>query len=101
MRTWGGYKQQRKCVREYGDSLCCTGTVKPANALHLSPLPSAALGDVVSVAEAAKHRNPAQTNSYWGNLHGFTQECVSSSTGKVSAGNFPIDQLSVLGFGTV
>lgn len=42
MRTWGGYKQ-RKCVREYGDSLCSTGTVKPANALHLSPLPSAAL----------------------------------------------------------
>lgn len=50
MRTWDGYKQQRKPVREYGDSLCCTGTVTPANALHLSPLPSAALGarDVVS-----------------------------------------------------
>lgn len=44
MRTWGGYKQQRKPVREYGDSLCCTGTVTAANALHLSPLPSAALG---------------------------------------------------------
>lgn len=37
-------KQQRKCVREYGDSLCSTGPVKLINALHLSPLPSTALG---------------------------------------------------------
>lgn len=51
--------------------------------------------------EAAKHRNPAQTNTCGDKLHGVTQECVSFNAGKVSTGNTLIDQLSVLDFGTI
>lgn len=86
-------------MREYGDSLCCPGTVKAANALHLSPLPSAALG--AWGRGKCSVRLPSTEILHKLTPDGITCMVLARNVCSSSTVSSPIDQLSVLGFGTI